>query len=418
MGERGESRGILGQLFSKGEMSSNGPSAATDASIALDGGVAQSLEPVVTSRPPTPYAVGTFDASRFKSIMLSDKSASEAPRQTVEATATEDAASGAPPIEQLLKEIYERARTDGEGALADYIPELAKVAPDSFGIAIATTDGRLHSIGDAQTEFTIQSTSKALTYCLALELCGRKQVFSRVGVEPSGDPFNAIEFSPATRRPYNPMVNAGAITIAGLLCEAAGPEGALDLILSRFSEAAGRELRVNESVYRSECETGHRNRAISHLLLSVGAMSAPPEPALDVYFKQCSIEVTATDLAMIGATFANLGENPVSGKQVFDLTAVRDTQAVMFTCGMYDYSGNWAYDVGIPAKSGVGGGILGVVNRQLGIGTYSPRLDANGNSVRGITSFKMMSDALGLHAFDLTNTGSPFIGAFFKRKQA
>jgi glutaminase len=272
----------------------------------------------------------------------------------------------------------------------------------------------VHTIGDADFEFTIQSTSKALTYCMALELCGRKEVLACVGVEPSGDPFNAIEFSPVTRRPYNPMVNAGAIAISGMLRDTLGAQAAFDVVLERFSQAAGRQLRLNEDVYRSETQTGHRNRAIAHLLLSAGALREPVEPALDLYFKQCSIMVTPTDLAVIGATIANLGVHPVTRQQVFDIDAVRDTQSVMFSCGMYDYSGGWIYEVGIPAKSGVGGGIMGVVNRQVGVGTYSPRLDSNGNSVRGITTFKMMSSTLGLHAFDLTNTGSAFASSFFE----
>ena len=190
---------------------------------------------------------------------------------------------------------------------------------------------------------------------MALELVGREQVLSRVGVEPSGGPFNAIEFDPVFRRPYNPIVNAGAITVAGFLRDALGPDRAFDVILDRFSEAAGRQLYLNEAVYRSEVATGHRNRAIGHLLLSVGALSERVKPALDLYSKQCSIVVTVTDLAMIGAAIATMGEHPVSKKQIFDISAVRDTQAVMFS-------------------------------------------ESN----------------LGLHAFDLTNTGSAFIGTFFK----
>ena len=319
-------------------------------------------------------------------------------------------------IDQVLSNIYHQVVGNTDGALADYIPELAKVDPNLFGVALATTNGRVHSIGDATAEFTIQSTSKALTYCMAMELAGREEVFSRVGVEPSGDAFNSIELDPFTRRPYNPMVNAGAITVAGILRDVVGFDGAFDLVLDRFSQAAGRQLTLNEEVYQSEMATGHRNRAIAHLLLSVGAIAEPVEEVLDVYFKQCSISVTAIDLALMGATIANLGTDPRTGKEVFDFRAVRDTQAVMFTCGMYDYSGNWAYDVGVPCKSGVGGGIMGVLNRQLGIGTYSPRLDRNGNSVRGIGAFKLMSDELGLHAFDLTNTGSAFVSTFFKSR--
>jgi len=346
-------------------------------------------------------------------------------RAAPEITAPEIAAEtpAAPPtnpdahVDGMLAEIYARSLPFSEGALADYIPELAKVSPGSFGIAVATTKGKVHTIGDANIEFTIQSTSKALSYCMALEICGRNAVLANVGVEPSGDPFNAIEFSPVTRRPYNPMVNAGAITISGMLRDALGAEAAFEQMLDRFSQAAGRPLRLNEEVYRSESVTGHRNRAIGHLLLSAGALQEPVEPALDLYFRQCSIMVTAADLALMGATIANLGVNPVTGQQVFDIDCVRDTQSVMLSCGMYDFSGGWIYEVGIPAKSGVGGGILGVVNRQLGVGTYSPRLDSNGNSVRGIESFKMMSDVLGLHAFDLTNTGSAFVSSFFEQRQ-
>jgi glutaminase len=295
-----------------------------------------------------------------------------------------------------------------DGEVASYIPELARVEPEQFGIAVATVDGRLWSQGDVAAEFTIQSVSKAFTYCLALELCGREAVLERIGVEPSGDAFNAIVLDPRTNRPFNPMVNAGAITVAALLREVLG-DTALEVMLDRFSRAAGRALRISDAVFRSEAETGHRNRAIGYLLVNAGAAKAPVEPALDLYFQQCSILVDAADLARMGASLANLGENPASGDQVFDPGAVRDTLSVMFTCGMYDHSGHWALDVGIPAKSGVGGGVVGVVNRQLGIGTFSPRLDAKGHSIRGLQAFRKLADELGLHAFECTNYGSEFV---------
>ena len=317
-------------------------------------------------------------------------------------------------IDRILRDTLEQFSGDISGAVADYIPELSKIAPNQFGIAIATADGNVHAVGDASSPFTIQSASKALTYCMAVEHAGRQTVFSHVGVEPSGDPFNAIEFNPLTRRPYNPMVNAGAITVAGLLAEALGADAAFVAVLDTLSEAAGRRLAVDDAVYRSEAETGHRNRAIGHRLRSVGAISGDVDAVLDLYFRQCAISVTARDLAVMGATIANMGENPLTGRQVLDVAAVRDAQAVMFTCGMYDYSGNWAFDVGIPAKSGVGGGIMGVVNRQFGIATFSPRLDGNGNSVRGIRAFRAISQELGLHAFDVTNPGSAFVTSFFR----
>ena len=181
------------------------------------------------------------------------------------------------------------------------------------------------------------------------------------------------------------MVNAGAITVAGIVRDIAGAD-AFEVVLDRLSEAAGRRLSMDEAVYRSEAETGHRNRAIGHLLRNVGALQGPVDEVVDLYFRQCSILVTATDLARMGATLAHLGENPVTGRQVFDLTAVRNTLAVMFTCGMYDYSGNWAYDVGRAGQERRRRRHLGVVNRQLGIGTFSPRLDAKGNSVRGVAA--------------------------------
>jgi glutaminase len=292
--------------------------------------------------------------------------------------------------------------------LADYIPELAREDPNQFGLALVTTKGSLYSVGEVDAPFTIQSISKAFSYCLALELIGADAVRARVGVEPSGDAFNAIEFDPVTRRPYNPMVNAGAITIAGVLRDAYGDD-AFAAVLERFSRAAGRSLDLDENVYLSEAATGHRNRAISHLLRASGLLAEPVEPALDLYFRLCSIRVTAKDLATMAATLANMGENPITEVEAFDLRAVRSTLAVMFSCGMYDYSGSWICDVGIPAKSGVGGGVMGVVNRQLGIGSFSPRLDDKGNSVRGIDAMKALSDELGLHAFECTNSGSSFV---------
>lgn len=316
-----------------------------------------------------------------------------------------------PWIDEVLASVHARHAPNTEGALADYIPELASVEPNPFGLALATTGGKIFTIGDTDHPFTIQSVSKAFVYCLALELVGRDAVLERVGVEPSGDAFNAIVFDPHTNRPFNPMVNAGAITVSGIVRDVAG-DGAFELILDRLSKAAGRRLAMDEAVYRSEAETGHRNRAIGHLLRNVGALASPVEEAVDLYFRQCSILVTAADLARMGATLAHIGENPETGEQVFDLMAVRNTLAVMFSCGMYDYSGNWAYDVGVPAKSGVGGGIVGVVNRQIGIGTFSPRLDAKGNSVRGLAAFKDLADELGLHVFECSNVGSALMRSF------
>ncbi len=306
--------------------------------------------------------------------------------------------------------VYEEQVGNNSGELADYIPELAKVPPDNFGVAVVSHRGELSSAGDVDVPFTIQSVSKPLTLALLIDLIGRENIGKSAGVQPSGDPFNAIELDPKTHRPFNPMVNAGAIAVSGRLLEVLGPD-AFDRILQTFSAAAGRSLDVDMDVFHSERDTGHRNRAIGHLLRAAEVYQVDVDAVLDIYFKQCSIRVTAVDIAMIGATFANIGANPITGRDVFGVDAVRETLSVMFTCGMYDATGQWACRVGLPAKSGVGGGVMAVVNRQLGIGVFSPRLDSAGNSVRGQLCCATLSDGLGLHAFDSINAGSSFLSA-------
>ncbi len=311
--------------------------------------------------------------------------------------------------------LYDQFKGNIVGSLADYIPELAKVAPNQFGIALTNSQGKTVSIGDATTPFTIQSISKAITFCMLLERVGPEETYRYVGVQPSAEPFNAITLNPLSNIPFNPMVNTGAIAVAGRLCQVLGP-GAFDQVLDTFSLAAGRPLDVDEQVFQSERETGHRNRAIGHLLRAVGIFDVNVDEVLDLYFRQCSIQVTAIDLSIMGSTFANLGVNPVTGRDVFDLDSVRDTLSTMFTCGMYDGAGDWSCKVGLPAKSGVGGGILAVVNRQLGIGVFSPRLDSVGNSVRGQLCCTALSRELGLHAFDMSNMGSSFLQAMTARR--
>jgi glutaminase len=206
------------------------------------------------------------------------------------------------------------------------------------------------------------------------------------------------------------MINSGAITVTALLHSIHG-EDTFDHVLECFSTVAGRQLSIDESVYESERRTGHRNRAIAHLLLNFGVVHDEAEAALDVYFKQCSIMVTTRDLAMMAATLANMGCHPITGRSAFSIRYVKDILSIMFTCGMYDYSGQWAFKVGVPAKSGVGGGVMAVVNRQLGIATYSPRLDKFGNSVRGTEVCVDLASRLGLHVFDCVNVGSSFLDA-------
>lgn len=316
-------------------------------------------------------------------------------------------------INQLLQKIHTRYSQLDEGEVASYIPELLKANPDDFGICMVSVDGCVFEVGNVETEFTIQSISKPFTYGMALEVHGQQKVSQHVGVEPSGDAFNSIVLERNSNRPFNPMVNAGAITTTALLYQHYGEE-ALDIMLERFSIAAGRKLTIDYDVYESESRTGHRNRAIAHLLLNFGMVHDQVEASLDLYFKQCSILLNAKDLAMMGATLAHVGQNPITKEEAFDLDSVKAMLSVMFTCGMYDYSGEWAYKVGVPAKSGVSGGILAVVNRQLGIASYSPKLDIHGNSNRGIKACEDIASELGLHIFDFMNTGSNYLKALLE----
>ena len=312
------------------------------------------------------------------------------------------------PIQDYLEELHGRFSAHVDGHVADYIPELATVNPDGFGICIATQDGHAYEVGDARHAFTIQSISKALTYGLALELNGQDGVLAKIGVEPSGDAFNAISLRPRTGAPMNPMINAGAIAACGLV-PGDTPEEKIGRILDVFSRYAGRRLDIDEQVYRSESETGHRNRAIGWMLRNFSILESEPTVTLETYFRQCAIRVTCRDLAMIGATLANGGVNPVTGERAVAQTHVQDVLSVMATCGMYDFSGEWLFRTGLPAKSGVGGGILAVQPGRLGIAVYSPRLDAQGNSARGIAVCRELASDLGLHLFDAAQRTVPSI---------
>lgn len=302
------------------------------------------------------------------------------------------------PIERYLKELHGRYAGFDEGRVADYIPELAKADPDWFGICIATRDGHVYEVGDTRQVFTIQSISKALSYGLALEDRGEEFVLSRVGVEPSGEAFNAISLKPESGAPFNPMINAGAIATCGQVLAADG-QSRIQRILAYLSACAGRRLDVDPVVYQSESETGHRNRAIGWMLRNFGILNEEPTEILETYFQQCAIRVTCRDLAVMGATLANQGRNPLTRERAVHADVVDNVLSVMSTCGMYDFSGEWIYRVGLPAKSGVGGGILAVLPGQLGIGIFSPPLDAQGNSARGIKVCGDLSRDLALHLF-------------------
>ncbi|MEO1002712.1 MAG: glutaminase A [Cyanobacteria bacterium J06638_7] len=308
-------------------------------------------------------------------------------------------APNADAIQRILEDLHARYRDLNDGKPADYIPELGKADPMDFGIVIATTDGRIYEIGETRKEFTIQSISKPFTYALALKLISADYMATRVGVEPSGDAFNAISLHPETGIPRNPMINAGAIATTAQVM-AHDPEHAEAQLMDFYSDMAGRRLEVNESVFRSERDTGHRNRAIGHLLRNFDIIGTNPEPGLQLYFRQCSVSVNCRDLAVMAATLACQGRNPVTGTAVIDPEITTNVLAVMGSCGMYDYTGQWLYNVGMPAKSGVGGGVLAVVPGRLGIAVYSPPLDSYGNSSRGIAVCEEISKRLELHLFN------------------
>ena len=251
-------------------------------------------------------------------------------------------------------------------------------------------------------EFTIQSISKPFVYALALADRGYDDVLAKVGVEPSGEPFNELSLEDDSGKPLNPMINAGAITTHSLV----GPPGAtqgerMERVISGLSAFAGRRLSVNERVYESELEHAHRNYAIAHMLRGHGILTGDPTVAVQGYTRQCSLMVTVKDLALMAATLANYGVHPVTGEQVVPKDVVRQVLSVMFTCGMYNAAGDWATQVGVPAKSGVGGGIIGAVPGQLGVATFSPRLDGHGNSVRGVELFEQFSDDMGMHVMNV-----------------
>ena len=280
--------------------------------------------------------------------------------------------------------------------VADYIPELGKADPDHFGISLATLDGHVYEVGDTRMPFTIQSMSKPFVFALALDTLGAARVESAIGVEPSGDPFNSIRLN-ADNHPFNPMVNAGAIACSGLIHEAKGawrvriyPPGARPLCRART-----RRRRSGLSPPKARPATATARSAISCALNAV--IKDNVGAVLEVYFRQCAILVTARDIAIMAATLANRGINPVTGEQVMTPYAISRTLSVMTSSGMYDYAGEWIYRVGIPAKSGVGGGILAALPARLGLGSYSPRLDRHGNSVRGIKVCEALSSHYDLH---------------------
>lgn len=302
------------------------------------------------------------------------------------------------PVPDYLLEVVDAVRGADGGAVADYIPQLAEASEETLAIALTTVNGHTHAAGDANVEFSIQSISKPFAYAAAIMDRGLERVLRTVGVEPSGEAFNELSLETGTHRPKNPMINAGAIATHQLLVgEEADEDARVERVLDFFSRLAGRALAVDRAVYESEMATADRNFAIAHMLRTYGVISGGAHDVVDGYTRQCSIMVAATDLSVMAATLACGGVQPVTGERVVDAATARHTLAVMAGSGMYDAAGSWLTTVGIPAKSGVAGGLIGALPGQVGIGAVSPRLDSHGNSVRGVKMFERLSRDMGMH---------------------
>jgi glutaminase len=320
-------------------------------------------------------------------------------------------------INERIDQMYRRHR-DVQTEVARYYvsgrgyvgAESADGARGTFGIALALVDGETFGAGDADVPFPLHSVSKVFVFALALEDHGRERVHERVGVEPSGDAFHSISFDERRHIPHNPMVNAGALATTDLVEGADGEErlGRIVAMLRRF--AANDALEVDQGIFDLELASADRNRATAYLMRSEGMIGDHVEDTLALYLKQCSVKITARDLAVMAATIANGGTNPVSGDQVLSRHTARDVLTVMYTCGMYDFAGEWAYDVGVPAKSGVSGGIMASIPGKMGVGVLSPGLDAYGNSVRGVKVCHEAAERLGVHVF-ATDGEDAIIGA-------
>lgn len=316
------------------------------------------------------------------------------------------------PIPDYLINVLSNCTNNSGGELADYIPELANADPHQLALAISTIDGEVYSVGDDQVEFTIQSMSKPFAYAYALQKLGIDAVSEKVSVEPSGEAFNEISLN-KHKLPKNPMINSGAITTHSLIPTVDDVSRAEKLRIF-LSELAGRELSFDEDVYESEIKTAHRNLSIGYMLRTVGVLEIDPVEIVHGYIRQCAIKVTVKDLAKIAAVLANGGIDAKTGKRHLSRGVVRHVLSVMTTCGMYDAAGDWLTTVGIPAKSGVAGGILGVLPGQVGIAVFSPKLDEHGNSVRGIDIMERLSRDMGLHLMEGTPSAQTIVQRQYK----
>jgi len=337
---------------------------------------------------------------------------SSAPAPTSsQAGAPQQQAAPAPPAAgdtcASVQDAYARFKGVTEGKNADYIPALAKVDSSLYGIALVTADGRVCEVGDVQHVFSIQSIAKVFTAATVMQALGADAIEKKIGVNATGQPFNsiiAIETN-EKHRAGNPFVNPGAIASVSLVPGGDAPTK-WNSILGTMSKAAGRKLAVDAEIYKSESETNTRNRAIALLLKNYKVLEGDPMQTLDLYTRECSVAVTARDLAMMGATLANGGVNPLTHERVVDAAVATKTLALMQTNGLYESSGEWAFAVGVPAKSGVGGGILAVAPGRYAIGTFAPPLDAAGNSVRGQKAIELSVSCVGGNVFDTASASA------------
>ena len=316
------------------------------------------------------------------------------------------------PVPEYLAHVIDQCGNNQMGKLADYIPELARANPDQVALAMSTVDGQIYAVGDDEVEFTIQSMSKPFTYAYVLQQLGLDEVLDKVGVEPSGEAFNEISLG-HDKRPKNPMINSGAITTHSLIPLKDNLESA-EIIRCFMSELAGRELFFDEAVYASEIKTAYRNLSIGYMLRTVGILETDPVDIVNGYIRQCSILVTVKDLVKMGSVLANGGIDATTGKRLLNRDVVRQVLSVMMSCGMYDAAGDWLTTVGIPAKSGVAGGILGVLPGQVSIAAFSPKLDEHGNSVRGIDMMERLSRDMGLHLMEGTPSAQTIVQSHYR----
>jgi glutaminase len=301
-------------------------------------------------------------------------------------------------IRTRIRELHRRHADEPIDVVSYYPPE-AEARRDVFGLSGVHVSGVRVSIGDSDVRFPLQSISKVFTYALALEDNGREATLARIGVEPSGDPYNSITFDEAHHRPHNPMINSGALVAAALVHGPSSTERVRRLVARLRVFAGNPTLDVDPAILDEQLRTTDWNRGLAYLMRALGMLDGDVEDVVRTYLSACSVTVTTDDLAVMGATLAHGGVNPLTGERAMPSDYVRDVISVMLTCGMYDAAGQWFHDVGIPAKSGVSGGIVAALPDRLGIAVYSPGLDAHGNSVRGVNICRDLSDHFGLHVF-------------------